>query len=89
MTIKKRKPMTNEMLKAKVTTMEKDIQEIKSEVKGLPDQVAAKLDATMDLKIKLAITEMERKYQAKFISMLLAIISEGIGLAFAFLKMMR
>jgi len=81
--------MTNEMLKAKVTTMEKDIQEIKSEVKGLPDQVAAKLDATMDLKIKLAITEMERKYQAKFISMLLAIISEGIGLAFAFLKMMR
>lgn len=81
--------MTNEMLKAKVTTMEKDIQEIKSEVKGLPDQVAAKLDATMDLKIKLAITEMERKYQAKFISMLLAIISEGIGLAFAFLKMMK
>lgn len=81
--------MTNEVLKAKVAAMENDIKEIKAEVKGLPEQVAQKLDTTMDLKIKLAISEVEKKYQAKFISMLLAIISEGIGLVFAIIKLFR
>lgn len=81
--------MTNDVLKAKVAAMENDIKEIKAEVKGLPDLVAHKLDDTMDLKIKLAISEVEKKYQAKFISMLLAIISEGIGLVFAIIKLFR
>lgn len=78
--------MTNEMLKAKVTTMENDIKEIKTEVKNLPDQLATKLDKTMDLKIKLAISEAEKKYQAKFITMLLGIITEGVGLIITLIK---
>lgn len=81
--------MTQEVLKEKVLSMENDIKDIKSEIKGLPDQVAQKLDATMDLKIELSITKLERKYQAKFITMLLAIISEGLGLAFALIKLLK
>lgn len=81
--------MTQEVLKEKVLAMENDIKDIKSEVKGLPDQIAQKLDATMDLKIELSITKLERKYQAKFITMLLAIISEGLGLAFALIKLLK
>lgn len=80
--------MTNEMLKAKVTTMENDIKEIKNEVRSIPDTVALKLDATMDLKIKLAIAESEKKFQAKFITMLLAVIGEGIGLVVSFIKIL-
>lgn len=78
--------MTNEMIKAKVTTMENDIKEIKTEVKNLPDQLATKLDKTMDLKIKLAISEAEKKYQGKFITMLLGIIAEGVGLIITLIK---
>ena len=40
----------------------------------------------MDIKIKLAIAETEKKYQAKFITLLLAVISEGIGLIISFIK---
>jgi len=79
--------MTNEVLKSKVATMENDIREIKEEMKSLPDSIAQKLDATMDLKIKLAISEVEKKYQGKFITLLLAIISEGVGLVFTIFKM--
>ena len=38
------------------------------------------------MKIKLAITETEKKYQAKLIGLLLAIIGEGVGLVISFLK---
>ena len=34
----------------------------------------------------IALAETEKKYQAKFISMLLAIIAEGLGLIVSFFK---
>ena len=76
--------MTAEEMKAKVTTMESDLKEIKDDVKAMPDQIAAKINESVDLKIKLALAETEKKYQAKFISMLLAIIAEGLGLIISF-----
>lgn len=76
--------MTNDTIKAKVLQMETDIKEIKSDLKELPEVVAGKINESVDLKIRLAITETEKKYQAKFITMLLAIISEGIGLIISF-----
>lgn len=77
--------MTAEEMKVKVTAMEQDLKEIKEDLKAMPEQIATKINESVDLKIKLALAETEKKYQAKFISMLLAIIAEGIGLIFSFL----
>ena len=73
-------------METKVAAMESDIKEIKSDVKNMPEQIASRLNETIDMKIKLAITETERKYQAKLIGLLLAIIGEGIGLIISFFK---
>ena len=76
--------MTAEEMKAKVISMEQDLKEIKDDLKAMPEQIATKINESVDLKIKLALAETEKKYQAKFISMLLAIMAEGIGLIFSF-----
>lgn len=78
--------MTAEEMKVKVTAMEQDLKEIKDDLKAMPDQIAEKIDKSVDLKIKLAITETEKKYQGKFIALLLGIIGEAIGLAISFIK---
>lgn len=70
----------------RVAAMESDIKEIKSDVKNMPDQIVNRLNESVDMKIKLAITETERKYQAKLIGLLIAIIGEGIALIISFLK---
>lgn len=74
------------VMETRVAAMECDIKEIKSDVKNMPEQIASRLNETIDMKIKLAITETERKYQAKLIGLLLAIIGEGIGLVISFFK---
>ena len=76
--------MTAEEMKAKVNQMEQDLKEIKDDLKNMPEQIAAKINENVELKIKLALAETEKKYQAKFISMLLAIMAEGIGLIISF-----
>ena len=78
--------MTNEMVEARITTMESSINEIKDNLKTLPDTIANKIDESVDMKIKLAISETEKKYQSKLIGLLIAIIGEGIGLLITFLK---
>ncbi len=78
--------MTEELIKAKVETMEKDISEIKQDLKDLPEQIVKKINENVDMKIRLAISETEKKYQTKFIGMLLAIIGEAAGLIISFLK---
>lgn len=70
----------------RVAAMESDIKEIKNDVKSMPDQIADRINESIDMKIKLAISETEKKYQAKLIGLLLAIISEGVGLVISFLK---
>ena len=78
--------MNEEVIKAKVETMERDISEIKQDLKSLPDTIADKINANVDMKIKLAIAETEKKYQSKLIGLLIAIIGEAVGLAISFLK---
>lgn len=80
-----RRNMTTEMIEAKVQQMESDIKEIKTDIKSMPDQIADKVNNSVDMKIKLAISETEKKYQAKFIAMLLAIIGEAAGLIVSFI----
>lgn len=70
----------------RVAAMESDIKEIKSDVKSMPEQIANRINESIDMKIKLAISETEKKYQAKLIGLLLAIIGEGIGLVISFIK---
>ena len=70
----------------RVAAMESDIKEIKSDIKSMPEEIANRINESIDMKIKLAITETEKKYQAKLIGLLLAIIGEGVGLVISFLK---
>lgn len=78
--------MTEELQEAKITAMESDIKEIKSDIKNMPDEIAKKMTESIDMKIKLAIGETERKYQAKLIGLLLGILAEGVGLVISFFK---
>lgn len=78
--------MNEELIKAKVETMERDISEIKQDLKSLPDTIADKINANVDMKIKLAIAETEKKYQSKLIGLLIAIIGEAVGLIISYLK---
>lgn len=85
--------MTEEMKESKITEMENkvkvmetDIKEIKTDIKNMPEEIARKISETVDMKIKLAISETEKKYQTKLIGLLLAIIGEGIGLIISFLQ---
>ena len=71
-------------MKAKVNQMEQDLKEIKDDLKAMPEQIASKINENVELKIKLAIAEAEKKYQLKFIGMLLGIIGEAVGLIISF-----
>ncbi len=82
-----------EAMEQRVAAMESDIKEIKSDVKNMPEQIADRLNDSIDMKIKLAnaetdrkISDVEKKYQAKLIALLLGIIGEGVGLVISFLK---
>ena len=70
----------------RVAAMESDIKEIKSDVKSMPDKIVNRINESVDMKIKLAIAETEKKYQAKLIGLLLGFIAEGIGLVISFFK---
>lgn len=77
----------------RVAAMESDIKEIKNDVKNMPEQIANRVNESIDMKIKLAMSEtdrkisdVEKKYQAKLIALLLGIIGEGIGLVISFIK---
>lgn len=77
--------MTEEARDVEIKAMKDDIGEIKQQVESMPDKVCNKINETMDLKIKIAIAETEKKYQMKFIALLLSIISEGVGLIISFI----
>ena len=78
--------MTEEIIEEKVKQMECDIKEIKSDLKNIPDEVAKKVNESVDMKIKLAIAETEKKYMGKFIALLIGLIGEGVGLIISFIK---
>ena len=85
--------MTEEVQEAKITAMECDIKEIKSDVKNMPDLIVKKVNESTDLKLQLIKAEMEnrlseteKKYQSKLIGLLLGFIAEGVGLVISFIK---
>lgn len=78
--------MTDELIEQRFTTMECDIKEIKENVKEMPEKIAQKINESVDMKIKLAIAETEKKYMGKFIALLIGLIGEGVGLIISFLR---
>ncbi len=78
--------MTDELIETRFTTMENDIKEIKQDVKDMPQQIANKINESVDMKIKLAISETEKKYMGKFIALLIGLIGEGVGLIISFIR---
>ena len=85
--------MTEEVQEAKITAMECDIKEIKSDVKNMPDLIVKKVNESTDLKLQLIRAEMdnklsetEKKYMGKLIALLIGLIAEGVGLIISFIK---
>ena len=78
--------MTEEVLSEKVKQLESDIKEIKDDIKKMPEEIANKINDSVDMKIKLAISETEKKYMGKFIALLIGLIGEGVGLIISFIK---
>ena len=77
--------MNDEVINEKVKQVEADIKEIKDDLKSMPDKIAQKVNESVDIKIKLAISETEKKYQAKLIGLLIAILGEGVALLIKFI----
>ena len=77
--------MNEEVIMERVKQVEADIKEIKDDVKTMPDKIAQKVNESVDIKIKLAIAETEKKYQAKLIGLLIAILGEGVALLIKFI----
>lgn len=77
--------MNDEVITEKVKQLEADIREIKDDLKSMPDKIAEKVNESVDIKIKLAIAETEKKYQAKLIGLLIAILGEGVALLIKFI----
>lgn len=78
--------MTDELIEARFTAMESDIKEIKQDIKEMPEQIAQKVNESVDMKIKLAIAETEKKYMGKFIALLIGLIGEAVGLIISFIR---
>ena len=77
--------MNEEVITERVNQVEADIKEIKDDLKTMPDKIAEKINDSVDMKIKLAISETEKKYQAKLIGLLIAILGEGVALLIKFI----
>ena len=78
--------MNDELQEAKISAMECDIKEIKQDIKEMPDLIVKKVNESVDMKIKLAIVETEKKYMGKFIALLIGLIGEAVGLIISFIK---
>ena len=77
--------MNEEVITERVKQVEADIKEIKDDLKTMTDKIAEKINDSVDMKIKLAISETEKKYQAKLIGLLIAILGEGVALLIKFI----
>ena len=77
--------MNEEVITERVKQVEADIKEIKDDLKTMPDKIAEKINDSVDMKIRLAIAETEKKYQAKLIGLLIAILGEGVALLIKFI----
>jgi hypothetical protein len=77
--------MNEEVITERVKQVEADIKEIKDDLKTMPDKIAEKINDSVDIKIKLAISETEKRYQAKLIGLLIAILGEGVALLIKFI----
>ena len=77
--------MNEEVITERVKQVEADIKEIKDDLKTMPDKIAEKINDSVDMKIALAISETEKKYQAKLIGLLIAILGEGVALLIKFI----
>ena len=77
--------MNEEVITERVKQVEADIKEIKDDLKTMPDKIAEKINDSVDMKIKLAISETEKKYQAKLIGLLIAILGERVALLIKFI----
>ena len=77
--------MNEEVITERVKQVEAGIKDIKDDLKTMPDKIAEKINDSVDIKIKLAISETEKKYQAKLIGLLIAILGEGVALLIKFI----
>ena len=77
--------MNEEVITERVKQVEADIKEIKDDIKTMPEKIAEKINDSVDMKIALAIAETEKKYHAKLIGLLIAVLGEGVALLIKFI----
>lgn len=62
------------------TEADRRITQLETKIDNLPDLIITKLSETMDLKIKLAISELENRLHSKLTGLMITCIGELIGL---------
>ena len=70
--------MNEEVITERVKQVEADIKEIKDDLKTMPDKIAEKINDSVDMKIKLAISETEKSIKQNLSACLLQFLEKGL-----------
>ena len=70
--------MNEEVITERVKQVEADIKEIKDDLKTMPDKIAEKINDSVDMKIKLAISEQKKNIKQNLSGFLLQFLVKGL-----------
>lgn len=72
--------MENTETELKIKNLVEDISEIKSELRALPETITKSLTETINLKIDLAIKDLEMRFFKYITGLAIGVLSTGAGL---------
>ena len=78
-------PMNPEIAEIKINIMQEDISEIKEQLKALPNEIAEKLNETLELKMQVKISNMEKRFFKWVTGLTIGIISCLVGLVIKYI----
>lgn len=74
--------MNDDITELKMTNLENDVIEIKSTLKDLPDQISARLDETIKLKIENATKDLKLDFYKWLVPIILGLLFSMAGVIF-------
>lgn len=72
--------------KAEIVAMKEDIDEMKKELKTLPDEISARVDKTMELKIQVAVKDIEMRFYKWLTGITIGLLVTAAGLIYELIK---
>ena len=78
--------MTEEITNLKIEQMQGDITEIKEQLKELPNEIAGKINETLELKMEIKVQDLEKRFYKWVTGLSIGIISCLVGLIISFIK---